>query len=257
MALRAEASVRRRSEMAVTIMSSESAWVQVLKILIEKFFDPIKNAVDTPYPILPQGDFAEIFMNADAIYKAHKEFLAKLSTRVNTWDANSTLGDLFLEMLVNCIKLYDFYIDRYPIALDKLDMCISSSVTFATFCLQREGEEKVTLSELLEHPLKRLSKYVLLLQELRQYTADTPDHDKVNVVLTRLNEHFERHQTEKIGSIVRRKKVEEERKMRGESVSSSPPGRMRGIPSSPGSSRQTFLMVPRTNSRDFPIMKKP
>jgi hypothetical protein len=82
---------------------------------------------------------------------------------------------------------------------------MTNSLHFATFIIQREKESGVSLTTLLEQPLKRLSNYYLTLEEFQLSTPENhPDYDKLKQVLIRLKEQLQQQYTSKIDELAKR-----------------------------------------------------
>jgi len=195
---------QKRSLMATRILESEKQYVETLKKTIQLFQEPIQKAAPSPYPILSERDVIDIFINLKTIYNTHINFVAKLQPRVESWSESSLLGDLFLSHVVEIIVLYETYAENYPtsvkVNLDKMH----NNVNFMTFLVQTETENKVSLNDLLEKPLKQMSNYYLLLEELSSYTfASHEDKETVRVVLERVKAFTTQHKNAMHNSLKR------------------------------------------------------
>jgi hypothetical protein len=110
---------------------------------------------------------------------------------------------------VDCFKLYTTYLNEHPKSLETIEKN-ANNFHWNTFLIQKEQELKVNFVELLKEPIKRLPNYYLLLEvifairvwvvfivykEFKRYTAEGhPDHDTLNVCITRVHEYLEQHQ---------------------------------------------------------------
>jgi len=191
--LQVEENTRRRSELALEIKESEAEYTEKLEIVVSQFYDPINNLVNSSYPILPAADTVSLFSSLPQLFKLHTNFLKNLEKRVDTWDPNeSMLGDLFLELIVDCLKVYAQYIENHPKSLEVLERSMANQIHFAAYVVQKEKDLKMSLMDLLEKPLRRLPHYYLILEELLQYTAEThSDSEKLKIVIGRLKEHVQ------------------------------------------------------------------
>eukprot|EP00027_Filamoeba_sp_ATCC50430_P015669 CAMPEP_0168566246 /NCGR_PEP_ID=MMETSP0413-20121227/14312_1 /TAXON_ID=136452 /ORGANISM="Filamoeba nolandi, Strain NC-AS-23-1" /LENGTH=847 /DNA_ID=CAMNT_0008598243 /DNA_START=54 /DNA_END=2597 /DNA_ORIENTATION=- len=200
--LRVEENIRKRSESAAAMRDSEKEYLDSLNIAMHKFYEPIQKSTETQYPILSPADINSIFCTLPQIHKAHTNFFKNLDKRVNTWDNNTTIGDLYLELVIDIMKAYSMFFDNYPTAMETLETTMGNSIHFATFIVTNEKELKITLTSLLEKPLKRLAVYYLNLEEIQQYTLDShPDLPHLKTVITRLREYLDQQKQNKLETI--------------------------------------------------------
>jgi len=196
--MREEENTRKRSEKALEMLQSEVHYVESLNIIHENFINPLIQAAHSNYPILPETDCTTLFATVQAILKAHSSFLPKLKGRVDAWQSNALLGDIFLELVVDVFKLYERYVVEYNSNLESIEKFMGTSIHFATFLVQKEKDKKLKLTELMGVPLKRLPKYYLDLEELVSFTADShPDSEKLKVVASRFQEHLAKEASSK------------------------------------------------------------
>jgi hypothetical protein len=177
-----EEKLKKRSEKVVELVKDEENFVGKLQILHEKFVLTLKTQIKDGYPILKEVDLNTIFSVYDKILESHKQynchdmirdiifrFLQTLSSEVKGWDLEtSQLGPYYLELFVGIQGNYTKYTDNYTFATARLQEVMNTSLHFVTFLIQKESEVKITLSELLEVPLKRISNYYLHLEVFKE-----------------------------------------------------------------------------------------
>jgi hypothetical protein len=196
--LQEEEELTKRSELAVQIKVSESDYLKILDTIIDIFYSPLNRAANGNYPIISHEDINQIFSVLPNLQKQHSDFYKSVENRVNVWDNSSTLGDLFLELIVNSLKLYSQYLENHPLAMNVIDKNMTKT-QFATFIVETEKQHKISLNDLLRKPLERLAQYYLTLEELKQYTSTNhPDNEKLSVVIARLKEHLEQQKQQQI-----------------------------------------------------------
>jgi len=150
--------------------------------------------------VIQPDDIDQLFGNIDQIYQSHLKFARNLENRVNSWQESSTLGDLFLQQSGESFKEYTKYINNHPTCVQALLRLSHNNINFMTFLIQREAEHKISLGELLESPLKKLSRSYLFLEELLQYT--NPKHldcEHLGIAISRFKGQIEQHNTENLG----------------------------------------------------------
>jgi len=194
--LQEESWMRKRSETALHICENERVFVEKLKIAVTKFIEPLKETAQT-YPVLTREQIGDVFCNLDKLYTIHSEFLKKLENKVTTWDATSTIGDVFFQQLTESAPHYRKYGLNYPKAVWSMDEFMKKNVHWTTFLVQKESEHKVSLPDLLEQPIRRMSYYYLQLEEMAQYTGPSHvDHEDLKASITRLKEYTEYQKSE-------------------------------------------------------------
>jgi len=199
-----EENARKRSEIALQMFKDEKEYLRKVSIIVEAFLKPMRTLSMGNYAIVPIEEVSDIFYNLEPIRDAHSKFLKNLEGRVNTWDSEATLGNLFLSLVVDVSKLYEQYMDHHPVTMEKVETYMDVNTHFKTFIVQTESDNKVLFEALLHSPLKRLSNYFLLLEELMQYTSDThPDKEQLKVVTARLKQQFEQQRSEMQNTISR------------------------------------------------------
>jgi len=191
-----EETTRKRSEIASRIVADEKQYTDSLEYVVEKLINPLRSAVDGKNLILSVDEIDSVFSNFFWIYNAHSRFLERLEHRVRTWDSESgKLGDLFNEHVDAILKLYATYTDSRPKSQSSSDRCFNANLIWAAFIVQHEKDNKISLKELLDKPLKRLPQYYLLIQEMLSYTVPAnPDYNLLKSVTSKLSSQTLQHQ---------------------------------------------------------------
>ena len=56
---------------------------------------PLQKSTETSQPILTMQDFGKIFLGMEGLHSLHEDLLQQLEERVQNWDDNQTIGDIF------------------------------------------------------------------------------------------------------------------------------------------------------------------
>ncbi|CAH8447227.1 unnamed protein product [Schistosoma rodhaini] len=160
------------------IVDTEKNYVDVLKMLIEKYKHPLIG-------VLSHNEIEEIFKYIEELHTIHREFLSNLSLATSATMNFLSLSDVFLKTRDNLL-IYGEYCGHLQHAQNlvyeimrndvekrnKIELCQSNS----------EKYNKFALAELLTIPIQRVLKYHLLLEHLCKLTpADHYDRSDLIV----------------------------------------------------------------------------
>eukprot|EP01103_Thecamoeba_quadrilineata_P018868 TRINITY_DN7422_c0_g1_i1.p1 TRINITY_DN7422_c0_g1~~TRINITY_DN7422_c0_g1_i1.p1 ORF type:complete len:545 (-),score=73.96 TRINITY_DN7422_c0_g1_i1:77-1711(-) len=171
-----------RNEIVKEILETEKLYVKNLKILIGLYVQPLKATIRTPEAIVTEEDMKRLFSNIETILNVNTEFLICLENRINDWNDNQLLGDIFLQF-APLFKLYSEYSQNYDIALGTIQQLNETNPRFAEFLQtsQRiEDNQNLGVHAFLIAPIQRLPRYILLLKNLQFNTPrEHPDFIKL------------------------------------------------------------------------------
>nr|CAH8827605.1 unnamed protein product [Trichobilharzia regenti] len=160
------------------IVDTEKNYVDVLKMLIEKYKHPLIG-------VLSHNEVEEIFKYIEELHTIHREFLSNLSLATSATINFLSLSDVFLKTR-DSLLIYGEYCGHLQHAQNlvyeimrndvekrsKIELCQSNS----------EKYNKFALAELLTIPIQRVLKYHLLLEHLCKLTpADHPDRSDLTL----------------------------------------------------------------------------
>lgn len=77
------------------LYNTELSYVESLQTIIVKYFNPLKAQENSG--IVDAQIVDEIFFKVPAIYSIHEKILEELKKRLDSWDANQKVGDIFIE----------------------------------------------------------------------------------------------------------------------------------------------------------------
>ncbi|KPP60626.1 breakpoint cluster region-like, partial [Scleropages formosus] len=159
---------------------------------------PLKAAATTSQPVLTVTQIETIFFKVAELYEIHKEFYDGLLPRVQQWNHQQRVGDLF-QRLANQLGLYRAFVDNYEVAVETAEKCSQANSQFAEISENlkvRSSKEckdhtvKMSLEALLYKPVDRVTRGTLVLHDLLKHTPPShPDHPLLQDAL-RISQNF-------------------------------------------------------------------
>ncbi|XP_024217361.1 rho guanine nucleotide exchange factor 17 isoform X2 [Halyomorpha halys] len=163
-----------RTHVVVELYETERSYVESLQTLVMKYLQPLKKS-ENNY-LIDAGIVDEIFYQIPEILMHHEIFLEELRRRLEAWDINQKVGDLFLETFTkqSVIDTYTAFINNWKNAKDAIKASTQSKPAFARFLenMAREHKGKLALDSLLIMPVQRIPRYELLIQTLLKHTEE-------------------------------------------------------------------------------------
>eukprot|EP01114_Cavostelium_apophysatum_P013574 TRINITY_DN3318_c0_g1_i2.p1 TRINITY_DN3318_c0_g1~~TRINITY_DN3318_c0_g1_i2.p1 ORF type:complete len:1052 (+),score=404.56 TRINITY_DN3318_c0_g1_i2:1533-4688(+) len=169
---------RYRFKVLSEIYESEKTYMTKLKFLTENYLRPLREALTSGKPILPQEYITEVFSNIEIIFTVNKEFLTDLERRHSEFPQNQLIGDIFIRF-VDFLKVYTIYVNNYDkavVAINKL----KKSTPFGAF-LEKTKQIDPEHREVFDYlilAVQRIPRYKLLLEDLVKHTP--PEHIDFN-----------------------------------------------------------------------------
>eukprot|EP00026_Physarum_polycephalum_P001095 Phypoly_transcript_01096.p1 GENE.Phypoly_transcript_01096~~Phypoly_transcript_01096.p1 ORF type:complete len:1113 (-),score=285.59 Phypoly_transcript_01096:143-3481(-) len=192
MKLKEEEFAAKKRTLVDHLAASEQEYVDSMTYIRNTFLAPLRKAVESPMPMVALAELIDITSNLETLHNCHIIFLAAIKERVAEWAEKPYMWDLFTEKAA-FLKLYNYYVTNHHKSLETIDVCIEKYPLFAVFLRELEAREKVELKNLLTEPLRRVSTYYLIVQELSQYIKPkTEEHEQVSKVVARLKEQTEK-----------------------------------------------------------------
>jgi len=174
------------------LVASEQEYVDSIAHTSKTYLAPLRKALDSSMPYLGLSEFIDISSNFETLQSCHVTFLQSLKDRVAEWDTKPYIQDLF-QQKAGFLKLYNYYVSNHHKSLFVLEQSVAKFPLFAYFLRDLEVHEKTELRVLLAEPLRRVSTYYLIMQEMLQYTkAKTEEHEQMLQVVTRLKDQTEK-----------------------------------------------------------------
>jgi len=179
-----------RTKVAGEILKTEESYVDCLKLIVEHFLVPLREAAKKNQ-LITQDQVKTIFSVVEVIYNFQREILMKLTERMKSWSYEQKLGDLFLEM-APVLMVYSQYGNNYKKALTTFYKCREENQDFNAFIKEAEKHPSCKprrFESLLIMPVQRIPRYVLLLQEILKRTRnDHVDYELLTSALQKIQE---------------------------------------------------------------------
>ncbi|XP_022113896.2 rho guanine nucleotide exchange factor 17 isoform X2 [Pieris rapae] len=168
-----------RTHVVVELYETEKSYVEAVEILVKKYLHPLKSPENAG--LLDAFVVDEIFYQVPAILNVHQEFLEKLRRRLEQWDLQQKVGDVFLDVFTKptVMDTYMSFISNLKKAKETIKTAASSRPAFAKFldAMARDHKGKLSLDNLLIKPVQKFPSYKLLIQRLIKHTDQShPDH---------------------------------------------------------------------------------
>lgn len=164
-----------RTHVVVELYETERSYVESLQTLVMKYLQPLKSSENNC--IIDAGIVDEIFYQVPEILQHHELFLEELKRRLEDWDVNQKVGDLFLDTFTkqSVIDTYTAFINNWKNAKEAVKNASQSKPAFARFLetMAREHKGKLALDSLLIMPVQRIPRYELLIQTLLKHTEES------------------------------------------------------------------------------------
>ncbi|KAK9889314.1 hypothetical protein WA026_004594 [Henosepilachna vigintioctopunctata] len=181
-----------RTHVLVELYDNERNYVESLEILITKYLEPLKSPEYASLLDFTLVD--EVFNQIPFLLSHHKNFLEELKFRLEQWDINQKIGDLFIDFISKpaLMDSYISYVNNWKRARDIVKTTQQTKAPFAKFLenTAREHRGKLALDSLLIKPIQRFPRYELLLQRLIKHTdVDHVDHNLLLLAQKQLHEY--------------------------------------------------------------------
>jgi hypothetical protein len=167
-----------RTKVVNEIITTEVNYVKVLQQLVNDFLIPLRNAAASESTaIISKQDVQAMFPYIDILYNINKQFLLDLQARQNVWSSTQKIGDIFLKMS-DFLRSYTIYVENYATVTMTVDACMKQE-SFRKYLKAKLGaDDPLLLTSLLITPIQRITRYQLLLEQLKKKTW--PSHCDYN-----------------------------------------------------------------------------
>lgn len=195
------------------LCQTESNYVNVLRVLIEHFKNPLEEKVNSEECILNQAEMKIIFGDLCPIFDTHKELLKDLKYLEQNFSESVSIGEVFVKYCNAFKKVYppfiNFFQDSNTLLKEKEKYARFLAFLKLRYMNLRELHvpeiEKQTLADLLIRPVQRLGSISLLLNDILKNTSKySVDQQKlaealdgIRTVMTFLNENKQRQDNQR------------------------------------------------------------
>eukprot|EP00123_Amoebidium_parasiticum_P017936 comp24039_c1_seq1/m.43052 comp24039_c1_seq1/g.43052 ORF comp24039_c1_seq1/g.43052 comp24039_c1_seq1/m.43052 type:complete len:845 (-) comp24039_c1_seq1:485-3019(-) len=171
---------QKRMMIAREILETEDNYCDALEVMVKVYFKPMSARANTPHPIIPDSLTNTIFYMVEDIRGLHLELRDKIRARVESWDSETKLGDLF-KNLDHVFEAYLAFVSNYSRAQQTVRQARRQYEEFVHFVDEvalklKANRKRHSLNDLMIMPIQRIPRYALLLESLIKSTAeDHPD----------------------------------------------------------------------------------
>ncbi|XP_059191405.1 FYVE, RhoGEF and PH domain-containing protein 6-like [Centropristis striata] len=166
---------------ATEIMSSESVFVDVLKLLHVDFRDAASTASrQSGKPVIEERLLNQILYYLPQLYELNQDLLRELKQRVAKWDENAQLADIFLKK-GPYLKMYSTYIREFDKNVALLEEQTKKNPAFGAVVREFEASPRcanLALKHYLLKPVQRIPQYQLLLTDYLKNLSEVSDDYK-------------------------------------------------------------------------------
>ncbi|CAI2181296.1 12820_t:CDS:2 [Funneliformis geosporum] len=157
------------------IYSTEQSYLAHMRTLKKSFMDPCIQASLTPHPFMNKDDVAIIFAHINELIKLSDTIVETIETSTDPWeDYDSKLGQVFLKY-GNEFEVFEKYAENIQRSRQLLAKKVNQSVLYRKFVSSQRKKEniKLNLNDYMIMPIQRITRYSLLLKELKKYTLES------------------------------------------------------------------------------------
>lgn len=177
---------------ATEIMSSESVFVDVLKLLHVDFRDAVSTASrQSGKPVIEERLLNQILYYLPQLYELNQDLLRELKHRVAKWDENAKLADIFLKK-GPYLKMYSTYIREFDKNVALLEEQRKKNPAFGAVVREFEASPRcanLALKHYLLKPVQRIPQYQMLLTDyLKNLSENSDDYKDTQAALVIVKE---------------------------------------------------------------------
>ncbi|XP_024138406.1 FYVE, RhoGEF and PH domain-containing protein 6 [Oryzias melastigma] len=177
---------------AKEIMTSESVFVDVLKLLHVDFRESVNKASSyNGKPIIEERLLNQILYYLPQLYELNQDLLRELKQRVDNWDDNSQIADIFLKK-GPYLKMYSTYIREFDKNVALLEEQSRKNPAFGTVVREFEKSPRcanLALKHYLLKPVQRIPQYQLLLTDyLKNLSEGADGYEETKAALSLVKE---------------------------------------------------------------------
>ncbi|XP_019737327.1 FYVE, RhoGEF and PH domain-containing protein 6-like [Hippocampus comes] len=171
---------RKIHHIATEMMTSEKAFVDVLKLLHVDFRDAVAKASrQNGKAVIEERALERILYYLPQLYKLNRDLLQELRDRLDKWDEKEQVADIFLKV-GPYLKMYSTYIREFDKNAALLEEQSRKNPPFAAVVREFEASPRcanLALKHYLLKPVQRIPQYQLLLRDyLRNLSKDSADY---------------------------------------------------------------------------------
>ena len=126
--------VKQRDLAVFELFTTEQSHVDGLQLLQSLYAVPLEHS-----GVISESDWHLVFGHVEVLHNTHSTLLAKLREKIDRWSANTTIGDVLLQM-APYLSVYTQYVSQYDAASAKAHELIAKNkvgfqLLLLLFCL--------------------------------------------------------------------------------------------------------------------------
>uniref|UniRef100_A0A096LPR1 FYVE, RhoGEF and PH domain containing 6 n=1 Tax=Poecilia formosa TaxID=48698 RepID=A0A096LPR1_POEFO len=177
---------------ATEIMTSESVFVDVLKLLHVDFREAVHKASrQNGKPVIEERHLNQILYYLPQLYELNQDLLKELEQRVANWDESTQVADIFLKK-GPYLKMYSTYIREFDKNVTLLVEQTKKNSAFGAVVKEFEASPRcanLAVKHYLLKPVQRIPQYQLLLTDyLKNLSVDSEDYKDTEAALALVKE---------------------------------------------------------------------
>ncbi|CAG8575202.1 3988_t:CDS:2 [Funneliformis caledonium] len=157
------------------IYSTEQSYLAHMRTLKKIFMDPCIQASLTPHPLMIKDDVEIIFAHIDELINLSDTIVESFEISMDPWeDYDSKMGQVFLKY-GNKFEVFEKYAENIQRSRQLLAKKVNQSVLYRKFVSSQRKKEniKLNLNDYMIMPIQRITRYSLLLKELKKHTLES------------------------------------------------------------------------------------
>jgi serine/threonine protein kinase/N-acetylneuraminic acid mutarotase len=169
--------VSLRTNVTRELLHTERTYVESLELLLKVAVPMLRTRA-----IIPEDKIKVLIANAEVILNFHKTFVHEMEKMAST--PPFKVGDVFLKYY-QYFSMYVEYVNNYNKSSELLDKLRKKNKAWAQFEEEMQNSAEFRMEDfdsLLIKPIQRLTKYGLLLNEIKKHTEKShPDYESVQI----------------------------------------------------------------------------
>lgn len=166
-------SSQMRKFIACEIYSTEQSYLEHLKKLKKIFMDPFIDAAQQSNPLVNPDDIKIIFAHIDELIELSTIIVEDLESSMDPWqESESTVGEVFLKYnpYFEALLLYAENHQQSRLTIKRANENVLYRKILQS--QNKQDSSRLVLSDYMIMPIQRVTRYCLLLQELKKYTPE-------------------------------------------------------------------------------------
>eukprot|EP00112_Aurelia_sp_Birch-Aquarium-sp1_P003722 Seg1418.2 transcript_id=Seg1418.2/GoldUCD/mRNA.D3Y31 product="Epithelial cell-transforming sequence 2 oncogene-like" protein_id=Seg1418.2/GoldUCD/D3Y31 len=183
--------IEQRTRSAYTVFELEAEYKDKLNVLMNIYMKPLSSSIQSNRAIISNSSVKMIFNDCETLEKISSELVIDLKKRIDSWNSEQCLGDVYLKFSTN-LKAYSNFLKHYPTILRTLEGCIEENPSFRAFleqqrrnCRSRLLRRAGSLSALMKCTPSEHKDRQYIAKSLRKLKEIADSFKQVSTILTK------------------------------------------------------------------------